>query len=253
LPDLYSGPYEGGPSGIPESVVDSSDPDLEKFPRFSKALQDSQTAEVCAGDMLYLPTNWWHNVRSEGLNISVNLWWKDIREVERLRAELSFLHLLFAVKTLPQHWKDYWEVNIEHYVFGRSGDPFHYLQPERQGIAGETRTDVLMEIRKRMLEIEQHISQLELKIDLSDRRLRLQCADGLNFTLGEGDQIEIRVGDKKILTDEYQALEILKAFAEASRPLDRYEGKVAQTYDVDAFARKLVEFVHSGVIGISYA
>lgn len=253
LPNLYSGPYEGGPSGIPESVVDSSDPDFEKFPRFAKALQASQTAELCAGDMLYLPTNWWHNVRSEGLNISVNLWWSDIREAERLRAELAFLHLLSSIKTLPQHWKDYWEVNVGHYVFGRNGDPFHHLPRERQGIAGEPGTDVLTEIRKRMLDIEQRVSRLELNIDLSDSRLRLRCSDGLNFTLGSADQIEIRLGAKKILTDRYDALELLGAFAEPSRPLDAYKAKVAQAYDIDAFARKLVEFVRSGIIAISYA
>ncbi len=252
LPDLYSGPYEGGPSGIPESIVDSSNPDLERFPRYSGAIENSQVAEVFAGDMLYLPANWWHNVKSEGLNISANLWWSDISKVERLRADLSFLQLLSSMKTLPEHWKDYWSVNIDHYVFCRNGSPFHYLPRKRQGIAGEPGTAVMTEIEERMRDMEQEISRLELSLDLSDGRLRLRCADLLNVILENKDQVEVRLGANKVLTDRYDVLEILRAFSEARRPLDVYEGKVAHSYDTDEFAKKLVEFVRCGLLVISY-
>jgi hypothetical protein len=49
------------------SAVDWSDPDLEKFPEFSEA----QVNEVVlqAGDVMYLPTNWFHYIISLELNM----------------------------------------------------------------------------------------------------------------------------------------------------------------------------------------
>jgi ribosomal protein L16 Arg81 hydroxylase len=52
------------------SAVDWSDPDLEAFPDFQKA----ETNEVVmqAGDVLYLPTNWFHYIISLDLNFQCN-------------------------------------------------------------------------------------------------------------------------------------------------------------------------------------
>jgi hypothetical protein len=49
------------------SAIDWSDPDLEKFPEFSEA----QVNEVVlqAGDVMYLPTNWFHYIISLELNM----------------------------------------------------------------------------------------------------------------------------------------------------------------------------------------
>lgn len=49
-------------------------PDLSKFPRFdpSKAVR----IELRAGDVLYLPAYWWHQVESLGEeNVNLNFWW----------------------------------------------------------------------------------------------------------------------------------------------------------------------------------
>ena len=52
------------------SAVDWSDPDLDSFPDFAKA----ETSEVImqAGDVLYLPTNWFHYIISLDLNFQCN-------------------------------------------------------------------------------------------------------------------------------------------------------------------------------------
>ncbi|MBO9424713.1 cupin-like domain-containing protein [Labrenzia sp. R4_1] len=63
-------------SGVTESIVNSAQPDIKKFPLYSKALQHAEIAVLDKGDLLYLPANWWHNVESKGLNISCNLWWE---------------------------------------------------------------------------------------------------------------------------------------------------------------------------------
>lgn len=61
------------PRGHPSarhSAVDWSDPDWEKFPEFS----DAEVNEVVmqAGDMLYLPTNWFHYIISLDMNFQCN-------------------------------------------------------------------------------------------------------------------------------------------------------------------------------------
>ena len=57
------------PSGR-HSAVDWSNPDLDSFPQFSQA----RTNEVVlqAGDVLYLPTNWFHYIISLDLNFQCN-------------------------------------------------------------------------------------------------------------------------------------------------------------------------------------
>jgi Cupin-like domain len=248
LPDLYSGAYEGGPSGVPESVVDSSNPDYKTFPRYLKALENSEMAEVCAGDMLYLPANWWHNVSSEGLNISVNLWWSDISKLERLRAELSFLHLLYSLRILPKHWQNYWMTNIDHYAFCKNGDPFEYLPKGNQGIAGEIKTEVLMKIKQNIRCLEQEIFRIELDIDFSDDRSKLICSDIMNIKIRSRDCVEIYIGTHKVLTETYDILEILRGFSEKQRPLEIYQGKISEFYEIDQFAEKLVKLIQCGVL-----
>jgi hypothetical protein len=54
------------------SCVDAYAPDFERYPRFSAALP--LTFEVEAGDLLFLPAYWWHQVRSVDVSVSVNFW-----------------------------------------------------------------------------------------------------------------------------------------------------------------------------------
>jgi hypothetical protein len=61
------------PKGHPSarhSAVDWSDPDLDEYPEFASA----QSSEVVlqAGDVLYLPTNWFHYIISLSLNFQCN-------------------------------------------------------------------------------------------------------------------------------------------------------------------------------------
>jgi len=59
------------------SPVDISHPDLERYPLFKKAKSMECTIE--AGEVLYLPSFWWHEVRSSPdehrRNIAVNYWY----------------------------------------------------------------------------------------------------------------------------------------------------------------------------------
>jgi hypothetical protein len=72
-------------SGVPNySRVDAERPDLVRFPRFARA--QLQLATLEPGDMLYIPSLYWHQARALTDSISINLWWADgmLRAVVRL-------------------------------------------------------------------------------------------------------------------------------------------------------------------------
>lgn len=61
-------------SGVPNySPVDAERPDLARFPRFRDA--PLMRAVVEPGDLLYIPSLWWHQARSLTTSMSINLWW----------------------------------------------------------------------------------------------------------------------------------------------------------------------------------
>jgi hypothetical protein len=68
--NLY--PFPLGAAAWNNSCVDAYAPDVERYPRFSAAVP--LTFEVKAGDLLFLPAYWWHQVRSVDVSVSVNFW-----------------------------------------------------------------------------------------------------------------------------------------------------------------------------------
>jgi lysine-specific demethylase 8 len=55
------------------SYVDVESPDLQRFPRYAHAR--GHTVDVAAGEMLFIPKNWWHAVFNDAaLTIGVNFW-----------------------------------------------------------------------------------------------------------------------------------------------------------------------------------
>jgi hypothetical protein len=62
--------YSGAPNYSP---VDTEQPDLARFPRFRGA--PLLRAVVEPGDLLYIPSLWWHQARSLTTSIGINLWW----------------------------------------------------------------------------------------------------------------------------------------------------------------------------------
>ncbi|MDO3381283.1 cupin-like domain-containing protein [Gilvimarinus algae] len=76
--NLYLGPPDLTPAGRVVSLVDLQAPNLKAFPRFERALRNAQCATLRPGDVIYIPTNWWHNVEALGsVNVLVNFWWRD--------------------------------------------------------------------------------------------------------------------------------------------------------------------------------
>ena len=55
------------------SPVDAEHPDYSRYPRMRGASPLHVT--LSPGEVLYLPRQWWHQVRSIDDSISVNFWW----------------------------------------------------------------------------------------------------------------------------------------------------------------------------------
>ncbi len=79
------------------SQVDPEEPDLEAFPRFGRTTAVEIVVE--AGELMYLPPFWWHQVRSEAeLNVSINwAWFSDAPKLARYARQFGrvFFHLLW--------------------------------------------------------------------------------------------------------------------------------------------------------------
>lgn len=131
--NLYMGPFHETPAGVQVSLVHLTEPDLERFPRFARAMQAALVAELGPGDALYIPYHWYHHVEAlESFNVLVNYWW-DAAPMEAGSPWDAMMHGLVSLRTLPADQRRAWRAMFDHYVFQLDGDPVAHLPPDRQG------------------------------------------------------------------------------------------------------------------------
>lgn len=75
---MYQRPREAGDYW--HSQIDLDNPDFEQFPLFRQARLYETIVEP--GEMLFIPADYWHYVRSLDKSISVSFWWRAYRLVE---------------------------------------------------------------------------------------------------------------------------------------------------------------------------
>lgn len=75
-PYLYPLPLYGEASN--HSSVTLEEPDLSLCPRATCLSDFSQKVVLHAGDALFIPEGWFHQVDSEVLTIAVNFWWRSM-------------------------------------------------------------------------------------------------------------------------------------------------------------------------------
>ncbi|XP_077174879.1 tRNA wybutosine-synthesizing protein 5-like isoform X3 [Paroedura picta] len=63
-------------SGTKSEVLDVDRPDLKRYPLFAKARR--YEAVLKAGEVLFIPALWFHNVTSEEFGVGVNVFWKHL-------------------------------------------------------------------------------------------------------------------------------------------------------------------------------
>jgi hypothetical protein len=151
--NLYVGPLEHTISGQPVSMVDPAAPDLERFPRFAEAAAHALTAELGPGDALYVPTMWWHHVRSsEPFNLLVNYWWSPPNDGSAFEA---LIHAMLTIRNRPPRERASWQAFFNHYVFEADPADAAHLPPHALGVLGPSspeRTALMREFLIRGLE-----------------------------------------------------------------------------------------------------
>jgi hypothetical protein len=135
--NLYPGPLDPTPGGQVISIVDFKNPDFEKFPRFREALANAQSAELEAGDAIFVPSMWWHHV--EGLNpfnILVNYWWLSMPHYIPTPMHALY-YAMWTLRDRPENEKRAWRQIFEYYVFGDKQFATQHLPAESHGLLGE--------------------------------------------------------------------------------------------------------------------
>jgi hypothetical protein len=137
--NLYIGPLDFAPTGAPMSLVRLDRPDFERFPRFHAALAAAVTAELAAGDALFIPPLWWHHVESlEPFNLLVNYWW-HAGGGDPLRSDSGFdslLHAILNLRGLPPATRAAWGALLQHFIVESEQTVTGHIPPQRRGILG---------------------------------------------------------------------------------------------------------------------
>jgi hypothetical protein len=135
ISNLYPGPMEVTPSGVPVSMVPFVNPDPVRFPRYAQAQCHAQSAELDPGDAIYLPFAWWHHVESLApFNVLVNYWWND---APQLGAPFNALLLAaLSLRDLPADQRAVWQSLFDHWVFTDPETSMQHLTVAQRGLLG---------------------------------------------------------------------------------------------------------------------
>jgi hypothetical protein len=145
---LYVGPIDNTMSGPPVSLAASGAEGL--FPAFEEIRDQAQTVELNAGDALYLPKLWWHQVESlDAFNGLVNFWW----DATSSGPDSPYTALLLSMITIaerPPAERQAWKAFFDHYVFRSNGHPLAHLPAQQHGLLGPLK-DNYAKIRARVM------------------------------------------------------------------------------------------------------
>jgi hypothetical protein len=150
IDNLYIGPLDLTPAGQPISLVDFSNPDFDRFPRFQQALESARVAEMEPGDAIFIPSMWWHHVESlVSFNILVNYWWAPTPEV--MGAPMDALaHAVLSLRELPQHQRDIWRRMFDRYVFSAGASVYEHIPEAGRGSLAPMDEETARNLRARI-------------------------------------------------------------------------------------------------------
>lgn len=131
--NLYPGPLEPTPGGQVISMVDFQTPDFAKHPNFKDAIPAGEVAELEPGDLLFLPSMWWHQVEAlDPFNVLINYWWNSVPDFIDT-PQTTLLHALLSLRDRPDAEKQAWREVFEHYVFGDAECAGAHLPEQARG------------------------------------------------------------------------------------------------------------------------
>jgi len=150
LPNLYVGPLDFTLAGQAISLVDFHQPDVDRFPRFTEAMEHAQIAELGPGDALYIPSLWWHHVETlDPFGAMMNFWWRDA-PAYMFTPLITLMHSLLSIRELPAREREAWKTVFDHYIFQTGDDPMEHLPENARGIMGEMTPEHVMRLRQHL-------------------------------------------------------------------------------------------------------
>ncbi|MDO6746133.1 cupin-like domain-containing protein [Gilvimarinus sp. 1_MG-2023] len=131
--NLYPGPLEPTPGGQAISLVDLNNPDFERFPKVRHALEAGQVADMEAGDALFYPSMWWHQVEGiDRFNVMINYWWNTVPAFMGTPANV-LKHAILSLRDRPLNERKAWQALFDYYIFGDAESNRSHIPPEAQG------------------------------------------------------------------------------------------------------------------------
>jgi len=143
--NLYITPLDLTLAGQPTSLVDFYDPDLERFPRFADAMPHAEVADLEPGDVLYLPSLWFHHVESlDPFGAMINVWWREgPNYLTQTTPLLTLMHGLMTLRDLPRAERLRWRVLFDQYLFqpDEDGAALAHIPEHAHGLFGKMTPD----------------------------------------------------------------------------------------------------------------
>jgi len=149
---LYVGPLDYTMAGQPVSLAASAPRDDDRFPRFREVRDQALIAELEAGDAIYVPKLWWHQVEAtSSFNVLVNYWWDAF--TTRDAPSTGLLLSMIAIAERPPAERRAWKAFFDHYVFRSNGHPLAHLPESQHGMLGALKPENYEKIRARILQM----------------------------------------------------------------------------------------------------
>jgi hypothetical protein len=109
-------------AGQPASLAAAS-ADPVRYPQFAAARDRAITVDLAAGDALFLPKLWWHQVEATApVNVMLNYWW-DATAIGPDAPLLAMLLSMIAIAERPEAERAAFRAFFDHYVFRPDGHP----------------------------------------------------------------------------------------------------------------------------------
>ena len=151
IANLYPGPIDFTPAGQTISMVDFEEPDFERFPRFRKAVEQAQLAELEPGDAIFIPSMWWHHVEGQNdLNVLVNYWWRPVPAYMDTPANV-LEYALLSMRDLPMKEREAWRAIFDFYVFDFEEESVGHIPEDRRGVLAPMTDTLARRLRAQLL------------------------------------------------------------------------------------------------------